>query len=179
MIKEIKLWFIFQINAVDTYAASVIGYLLYSLGQVFMLCIFGNRLIEEVHIIIRININRLCIPAQNDANFNRVPISRVSNVLLRGIIKNLRGIVRITCYEFGIYNSRIFETHTYIKINKKYQIILMIRMLRVRSYFCVGYTFRNNSNCEQIKHCSYSYIVYLLYFPLFYFPSDFHSIPWL
>ncbi|XP_071870563.1 odorant receptor co-receptor [Bombus fervidus] len=36
-----------KINAVDTYAASVIGYLLYSLGQVFMLCIFGNRLIEE------------------------------------------------------------------------------------------------------------------------------------
>lgn len=36
-----------KINAVDVYAASVIGYLLYSLGQVFMLCIFGNRLIEE------------------------------------------------------------------------------------------------------------------------------------
>ncbi|XP_076182116.1 odorant receptor co-receptor isoform X1 [Ptiloglossa arizonensis] len=36
-----------KVHAVDTYAASVIGYLLYSLGQVFMLCIFGNRLIEE------------------------------------------------------------------------------------------------------------------------------------
>ncbi|CAK9805539.1 Odorant receptor coreceptor [Anthophora plagiata] len=36
-----------KIHTVDTYAASVIGYLLYSLGQVFMLCIFGNRLIEE------------------------------------------------------------------------------------------------------------------------------------
>lgn len=162
----------------DTYAASVIGYLLYSLGQVFMLCIFGNRLIEEVHIIISININRLCIPAQRNANFNRVPISPVSNVLLRRIIKNLRGIVRITCYEFGIYDSRIFETYTYIKINKKYQIILMIYMLRVRSYFCVGRIFRNNSNYEQMEHCSYSYIVYLLYFPLFYFPSDFHSIRW-
>lgn len=127
--------------------------------------------------IICININRLCIPAQNDANFNRVQIFRVSNVLLRRIIKNLRGIVRITCYQFGIYDSRIFYTHTYIKINKKYQIIVMIHMLRVRSYFYVGRTFRNNSNYEQIKHCSYSYIVHLLYFPLFYFPSDFHSIP--
>ncbi|XP_054004546.1 odorant receptor coreceptor [Hylaeus anthracinus] len=36
-----------KVSGVDTYAASVIGYLLYSLGQVFMLCIFGNRLIEE------------------------------------------------------------------------------------------------------------------------------------
>ncbi|XP_034183623.1 odorant receptor co-receptor [Osmia lignaria lignaria] len=36
-----------KIHTVDVYAASVIGYLLYSLGQVFMLCIFGNRLIEE------------------------------------------------------------------------------------------------------------------------------------
>ncbi|XP_076669897.1 odorant receptor co-receptor [Andrena cerasifolii] len=36
-----------KIHGVDTYSASVIGYLLYSLGQVFMLCIFGNRLIEE------------------------------------------------------------------------------------------------------------------------------------
>lgn len=36
-----------KVNAVDTYAASVIGYLLYTLGQVFLFCIFGNRLIEE------------------------------------------------------------------------------------------------------------------------------------
>nr|XP_031838998.1 odorant receptor coreceptor isoform X3 [Nomia melanderi] len=36
-----------KINGINTYSASVIGYLLYSLGQVFMLCIFGNRLIEE------------------------------------------------------------------------------------------------------------------------------------
>ncbi|XP_017890983.1 odorant receptor coreceptor [Ceratina calcarata] len=36
-----------KIHGVDTYSASVIGYLLYSLGQVFLLCIFGNRLIEE------------------------------------------------------------------------------------------------------------------------------------
>ncbi|XP_076243545.1 odorant receptor co-receptor [Calliopsis andreniformis] len=36
-----------KIHTVDTYSASVIGYVLYTLGQVFMLCIFGNRLIEE------------------------------------------------------------------------------------------------------------------------------------
>uniref|UniRef100_A0A310S3L4 Odorant receptor n=1 Tax=Chrysomela lapponica TaxID=153811 RepID=A0A310S3L4_CHRLA len=36
-----------QINGVNTYAASVIGYLVYSLAQVFHFCIFGNRLIEE------------------------------------------------------------------------------------------------------------------------------------
>ncbi|XP_076288426.1 odorant receptor co-receptor [Lasioglossum baleicum] len=36
-----------KINGINVYAFSTIGYLLYSLGQVFMLCIFGNRLIEE------------------------------------------------------------------------------------------------------------------------------------
>nr|QHN69127.1 odorant receptor coreceptor [Sirex nitobei] len=36
-----------KVNSVDVYAASVIGYLLYTLGQVFLFCIFGNRLIEE------------------------------------------------------------------------------------------------------------------------------------
>ncbi|XP_015432571.1 PREDICTED: odorant receptor coreceptor [Dufourea novaeangliae] len=36
-----------KINGINVYSASVIGYLLYTLGQVFMLCIFGNRLIEE------------------------------------------------------------------------------------------------------------------------------------
>ncbi|XP_066591214.1 odorant receptor coreceptor [Prorops nasuta] len=36
-----------KVHAVDVYAATVIGYLLYSLGQVFLFCIFGNRLIEE------------------------------------------------------------------------------------------------------------------------------------
>lgn len=30
------------------YAFSTIGYLSYTLGQVFHFCIFGNRLIEEV-----------------------------------------------------------------------------------------------------------------------------------
>lgn len=37
-----------QVNGVNVYAATTIGYFLYSLGQVFLFCIFGNRLIEEV-----------------------------------------------------------------------------------------------------------------------------------
>nr|UEN71183.1 olfactory co-receptor [Gregopimpla kuwanae] len=37
-----------KVNSVDVYAATTIGYLLYTLGQVFLFCIFGNRLIEEV-----------------------------------------------------------------------------------------------------------------------------------
>lgn len=37
-----------QITGVNVYALSVIGYLLYALAQVFLFCIFGNRLIEEV-----------------------------------------------------------------------------------------------------------------------------------
>lgn len=37
-----------KIGAVDVYAFSTIGYLVYALGQVFHFCIFGNRLIEEV-----------------------------------------------------------------------------------------------------------------------------------
>nr|ACD40044.1 odorant receptor [Phyllotreta striolata] len=36
-----------KINGVDTYAATVIGYLVYALAQVFHFFIFGNRLIEE------------------------------------------------------------------------------------------------------------------------------------
>ncbi|XP_033216466.1 odorant receptor coreceptor [Belonocnema kinseyi] len=36
-----------KVSGVDVYAASTIGYLLYTLGQVFLFCIFGNRLIEE------------------------------------------------------------------------------------------------------------------------------------
>ncbi|NP_001310774.1 Odorant receptor co-receptor [Cephus cinctus] len=36
-----------KVNTVDVYAATVIGYVLYTLGQVFLFCIFGNRLIEE------------------------------------------------------------------------------------------------------------------------------------
>lgn len=40
--------FNFQVNGVNVYAATTIGYLLYTLGQVFLFCIFGNRLIEEV-----------------------------------------------------------------------------------------------------------------------------------
>lgn len=37
-----------KIDGVNVYAFTVIGYLLYALGQVFHFCIFGNRLIEEV-----------------------------------------------------------------------------------------------------------------------------------
>lgn len=37
-----------KIDGVNVYALSTIGYLVYSLGQVFHFCIFGNRLIEEV-----------------------------------------------------------------------------------------------------------------------------------
>jgi hypothetical protein len=37
-----------QIEAVNVYACTVIGYLVYSLAQVFLFCFFGNRLIEEV-----------------------------------------------------------------------------------------------------------------------------------
>ena len=37
-----------KIDGVNVYALSVIGYLLYALAQVFLFCIFGNRLIEEV-----------------------------------------------------------------------------------------------------------------------------------
>ncbi|KAH9631371.1 hypothetical protein HF086_012159 [Spodoptera exigua] len=37
-----------KINGINVYAFSTIGYLSYTLGQVFHFCIFGNRLIEEV-----------------------------------------------------------------------------------------------------------------------------------
>jgi len=37
-----------QIDTVNVYACTVIGYLVYSLAQVFLFCFFGNRLIEEV-----------------------------------------------------------------------------------------------------------------------------------
>lgn len=37
-----------QVNGINVYAASTIGYVLYTFGQVFLFCIFGNRLIEEV-----------------------------------------------------------------------------------------------------------------------------------
>nr|ATV96621.1 odorant receptor co-receptor [Eriocrania semipurpurella] len=36
-----------KVNSVDVYAFTVIGYLVYTLAQVFHFCIFGNRLIEE------------------------------------------------------------------------------------------------------------------------------------
>ncbi|KAK0085908.1 hypothetical protein PV325_004248 [Microctonus aethiopoides] len=36
-----------KVNGINVYAASTIGYLLYSFGQVFLFCVFGNRLIEE------------------------------------------------------------------------------------------------------------------------------------
>lgn len=38
-----------KIDGVNVYALSVIGYLVYALAQVFLFCIFGNRLIEEVN----------------------------------------------------------------------------------------------------------------------------------
>lgn len=37
-----------KIEGINVYGLSTIGYLLYALGQVFLFCIFGNRLIEEV-----------------------------------------------------------------------------------------------------------------------------------
>lgn len=37
-----------QINGVNVYAFSTLGYLCYTLGQVFHFCLFGNTLIEEV-----------------------------------------------------------------------------------------------------------------------------------
>lgn len=37
-----------KIEGVNVFAFSVIGYLVYALAQVFLFCIFGNRLIEEV-----------------------------------------------------------------------------------------------------------------------------------
>ncbi|XP_073994619.1 odorant receptor co-receptor [Rhodnius prolixus] len=36
-----------KIEGVDVYASTVIGYLVYTLGQVFVFCIHGNELIEE------------------------------------------------------------------------------------------------------------------------------------
>ncbi|XP_065172042.1 odorant receptor coreceptor [Atheta coriaria] len=36
-----------KIDGVTKYAATVLGYLFYALAQVFLFCIFGNRLIEE------------------------------------------------------------------------------------------------------------------------------------
>ncbi|XP_030747553.1 odorant receptor coreceptor [Sitophilus oryzae] len=36
-----------KIDGVNVYAATTLGYLIYSLAQVFHFCIFGNRLIEE------------------------------------------------------------------------------------------------------------------------------------
>jgi hypothetical protein len=37
-----------QIDTVNVYACTVLGYLVYTLAQVFLFCFFGNRLIEEV-----------------------------------------------------------------------------------------------------------------------------------
>nr|BBB06436.1 olfactory receptor2 [Samia cynthia] len=36
-----------KVNSISVYAFSTIGYLCYTLGQVFHFCIFGNRIIEE------------------------------------------------------------------------------------------------------------------------------------
>jgi gustatory receptor len=46
-----------QIEAVNVYACTVIGYLVYSLAQVFLFCFFGNRLIEEVMCTFTISLN--------------------------------------------------------------------------------------------------------------------------
>lgn len=37
-----------KIDGLNVYGLTVIGYLVYALAQVFLFCIFGNRLIEEV-----------------------------------------------------------------------------------------------------------------------------------
>lgn len=42
-------YYILQINGVNVFAFSTIGYLLYSFAQIFMFCIHGNELIEEVY----------------------------------------------------------------------------------------------------------------------------------
>ncbi|KAL1404095.1 hypothetical protein pipiens_019068, partial [Culex pipiens pipiens] len=36
-----------KIDGLNVYGLTVIGYLVYALAQVFLFCIFGNRLIEE------------------------------------------------------------------------------------------------------------------------------------
>lgn len=45
-----------KIDAVNVYAFTTIGYLVYALGQVFHFCIYGNRLIEEVYRMVTLNI---------------------------------------------------------------------------------------------------------------------------
>jgi hypothetical protein len=42
---------------VDVYACTVIGYLVYTLAQVFLFCFFGNRLIEEVMFLFMTSLN--------------------------------------------------------------------------------------------------------------------------
>jgi len=37
-----------KIDGITVFALGVLGYLIYALAQVFLFCIFGNRLIEEV-----------------------------------------------------------------------------------------------------------------------------------
>jgi hypothetical protein len=37
-----------KIDGITVFALGVLGYLVYALAQVFLFCIFGNRLIEEV-----------------------------------------------------------------------------------------------------------------------------------
>lgn len=44
-----------QINGVNVFAFSTIGYLMYSFAQIFMFCIHGNELIEEVSIHLRMD----------------------------------------------------------------------------------------------------------------------------
>lgn len=41
-----------KIEGISVFALSVIGYLGYALAQVFLFCIFGNRLIEEVRVVV-------------------------------------------------------------------------------------------------------------------------------
>ena len=43
----------------DLYAITVIGYLFYTLAQVFTFCIYGNQLIEEVNNVSKLKISAL------------------------------------------------------------------------------------------------------------------------
>jgi len=45
---HIYVYFFKQIDGINVFALSTIGYLAYSFAQIFMFCIHGNELIEEV-----------------------------------------------------------------------------------------------------------------------------------
>lgn len=60
-----------KIVGVNVYAFTVMGYLCYALAQVFLFCIFGNRLIEEVYI--KVSIYRYYLIRLNDFLINLFP----------------------------------------------------------------------------------------------------------